>query len=1097
MFQPDNKTAPASRIMIPAQGREIITQLRADGVYRAPEGLTLRLAAAYGFCQGVKHAVVTAMQTIEAHQRLLQQDPSSPTRLMMTGEIIHNPAINDYLASGGVEILAALGTPNRLERIHTSDWVIIPAFGITLEEEAALRESGCRMIDTTCGWVRRIWKTVEQFSADGVTTVIHGKYEHEETRAIASRARCGFVIVRNRQEAELLARAIRREPPPDEETSANGSWFVERLSRQLSDRFDPDRDLEQIGLVNQTTMLSTETEAIARILDQAMRSRTSPIPVPQRLRTLDTFCPATQRRQDAVRTLLDQDRPATLIVVGGFRSSNTAHLAQLAAMAVPTYHVEDAGCLLSDTEIRHQIPGEQEPRLARDWKPEPPCTIAVTAGASTPDSEIDQIIFQLLKLFGVALSVLLVTALTVSAVSYLSPSAGAQPGEAALPSGAPWLDPEFNAEWGEPTGPHRIIPALTEPDSSGYDAVHVRLTVEPQIAEVALTGEAVWTVVVTEPALTTLMFDFYDNLPVRQALINGAPVNYSRGNNRLRLAMPVSPEVGDTLTARISYNGVPERGYLWGFDVRYHDDVPIVYTSCEPIASRTWWPNKDRPDDKFTADLIFIVPDTLTAVSNGVLVEQTPLPNNRMRFHWRESYPLVSYLVSLTATNFAYFEETYTGLDGTEMPLTFYAYPEDLERAQAEWSITAEAITLFANLFGEYPFIAEKYGMAEYPWSGAMEHQTISSMGDYFFDYEESNDWVIVHELAHQWWGDWVTCGDWRDIWLNEGFATYCEALWAEAHGGADSLQAVMASKQSDLWRGSVYDPNFVLNGAVYRKGAWVLHMLRHVMGDDDFFGALATYGARHAYGTAVTEDLIAVCEEYYEAPLDWFFQQWIYGEGQPRYRLRWEPETPPYGVDVFVRVNIIQEATGPHLFKMPIDLQFHLTDGSEYTAVVWDSLAEQDFLIQLPAGIDSLAIDPDGWLLAQTYYIAQPQAVPDEEIELAALPFSLGSPTPNPMTGTTTIPFFINAGARGSFSDDLILSSCPGLSIFDLNGRRIRHVALTKDGNRRLHYRWDGTSDQGLPAPPGVYFATPDAGAANSRTEPDSPGSLRILLIR
>jgi (E)-4-hydroxy-3-methyl-but-2-enyl pyrophosphate reductase len=1079
LFQPDNQTRPWNRVVITAEGREAIRRLRADGSYLTSGGLTLRLADAYGFCQGVKHAVEKAIQTIAAHQAHLLEEPSSPTRLFMTGEIIHNPAINEYLAGGGVEILPPYGSGQRLSTIRPSDWVIIPAFGITLDEETALRESQCRIIDTTCGWVRRIWKTVEQFSADDLTTVIHGKYEHEETRAIASRASRGFVILRNRCEAELLARAIRDEEAPDRDATSE-DWFLTDFAERISPGFNRENDLERIGLVNQTTMLSTETEAIASILTDAMKQRTSAVPPGERFRTLDTFCPATQRRQDAVRVLLANDAPATMIVVGGFRSSNTAHLAQLAREQVPTYHVEDAGCLVSAGQLRHQIPGERTSRLAKNWKPDPPCTIAVTAGASTPDSEIDQILFKLLKLFGSALSLLL-----IGVISMLLSAAGAADGVTDQPPQAPWLDPEFNAEWGEPIDPWRIIPALTEPDSTGYDALHVRLTVTPDIEAVGLDGEAIWTVVVTEPELTSLMFDFFDNMTVRQAQVNGSLTTCSRGNNRLRLALPSTPSIGDTLVARISYTGVPEHGYFWGYDVRYHDDVPIVYTSCEPIASRTWWPNKDRPDDKFTADLIFIVPDTLTAVSNGVLVEQTQLSGNRKRFHWHEAYPIVSYLVSLTATNFAYFEDTYTAIDGTEMPLTYWAYPEDLERAQSEWAITKEAISLFANLFGEYPFIDEKYGMAEYPWGGAMEHQTLSSMGDYFFDYEATHAWVVVHELAHQWWGDWVTCEDWRDIWLNEGFATYCEALWAESQGGADSLRTYMKTKQSDFWRGSVYDPNFVLNGAVYRKGAWVLHMLRHVMGDDAFFPALRTYGARHAYSTAVTGDLVEVCEEFHGESLEWFFQQWIYGEGQPRYRLRWEPETPPFGDDYFVRLDVIQESTGPHLFKMPIDLVFHLTDGSEVATVIWDSLAQQEFMIQLPCELDSISVDPGGWLLAQTYYITEPQGVPDDEL-LRNPAFTLGAPSPNPMQQGTTIAFIKGSDETQSILDEV------ELAIYDVSGRQIRRLDLDRDIRGNLNFHWDGNTDHGFRATPGIYFARPSKGTDTNRAT-----SLRIMVIR
>ncbi len=404
----------------PAVGKLALERLRNQGTYEDPCGLRIHLARTFGFCQGVERAVARAMQAARELHAAQTRDPLSgtlaPPGLFMMGEIIHNPSTNRRLGEAGVIILPPPGTPGRLSVLRPTDWVIIPAFGITVLEEAKLREIGCRIIDTTCGWVRRIWSTVRDFSREGLTTVVHGKVEHEETRATASRIEGPYVIVRNREEAELLAAAVRRDPIPEtaaaqdtpthadmEQTPAPSSrldWFQATFSGRCSPGFDPQRHLDRLGLINQTTMLSSETQAIAGILERAVGARSGLTSTAGCFRTLDTFCPATQKRQNAVRELLQSTEGLDMmIVVGGFRSSNTAHLVRLASERVATLHVEDPSCLISSQEIRHLPLGTREPAIARGWKPQPPCTIGVTAGASTPEHATDGTVLRLLAFY--------------------------------------------------------------------------------------------------------------------------------------------------------------------------------------------------------------------------------------------------------------------------------------------------------------------------------------------------------------------------------------------------------------------------------------------------------------------------------------------------------------------------------------------------------------------------------------------------------------------------------------------------------------------------------------------------------------------------
>lgn len=609
-----------------------------------------------------------------------------------------------------------------------------------------------------------------------------------------------------------------------------------------------------------------------------------------------------------------------------------------------------------------------------------------------------------------------------------------------------------------------------DPDSSGYDAVHVEMVVEPGIADESIDGQVVWTVVLRDPPPAELTFDFSDTMEVWCAEIGGLPCRMTHAQDRLTLYPPVPVEAGDTLRARIAYRGIPERGFLWGFDVSHHEGVPIIYTNCEPIAARTWWPCKDRPDDKFQADLSFIVPDSLIAASNGTLVETLALPGERTLYHWRESYPITTYLVSLVATNFATFDDTYIAIDGTEMPLTYFAYPEHLANAQAYWAFTPEAIGFYAELFGEYPFLGEKYGMAEYPWSGAMEHQTLTSMGAYFLTMSEPSDWVVVHELAHQWWGNWVTCGTWRDIWLNEGFAVYSEALWAEHLGGADSLRTFMLAKASDHFSGACYDPNFLFNATVYRKGAWVMHMLRHVVGDALFFETLRLWGERHAYGCAVTADLQAIFEEQWGHSLAWFFDQWVYGEGQPRYRVRWDPVAAAADGETIVRIEVLQETTGPTCFKMPLDARFTLAGGELFETILWDSLSAQEFTVTVPETPTRLQIDPMDWILGRVLYVASPSDAP---LPPPATRLVLGSPRPNP--SSERVRFDLPAGMPAS-----------RLLIYDAAGRLVRQLPISAGAEGLL---WNGRDEQGRAVASGNYIARMD-GAHNSEAQ-------RILILR
>jgi 4-hydroxy-3-methylbut-2-enyl diphosphate reductase len=347
-----------------------------------------RLAKSFGFCYGVDRAVEYAY---ESRQKFPDR------RIFLLGEIIHNPHVNRRLQEMDIEFLYPQSDGVfDFTGVTPEDVVIIPAFGVTLHDFEALRALGCILVDTTCGSVLNVWKRVESYSRDGFTAIIHGKYWHEETRATSSQVKKypggKQLIVRDMEETEIVCDYIRGE--------GDRERFVERFGHCASPGFDPDVHLERVGVANQTTMLASESLAIAARLGEAIADRYGAEDLPDRFRSFDTICSATQDRQDAVKEMMS-DPPDVMIVIGGYNSSNTNHLAHLCAQHATTYHVEDAACIdPAAGSISHKRIMEDEVLFASAWLPEGDVTIGLTAGASTPDSKIGETVERVLVTAG-------------------------------------------------------------------------------------------------------------------------------------------------------------------------------------------------------------------------------------------------------------------------------------------------------------------------------------------------------------------------------------------------------------------------------------------------------------------------------------------------------------------------------------------------------------------------------------------------------------------------------------------------------------------------------------------------------------------------
>jgi 4-hydroxy-3-methylbut-2-en-1-yl diphosphate reductase len=366
----------------------LVDQLRAQGFTRRSGRLTIHLAHEFGFCYGVDRAVDYAYQ---ARRKFPDRN------VFLTGEIIHNPHVNDRLRAQGIRILSDPGEDR--EQLGPGDVVILPAFGVSIGDLARLEARGCTLVDTTCGSVLNVWKNVRRYAQEGFTSVIHGKVHHEETLATASQATQfpdgHFLVVRDEAEAKIACDFIRQPGDPQA--------FIVRFGDAVSPGFDPLRHLERVGCANQTTMMMSESLRVGEMFRAAIRDRHGEAALAERFRAFDTICSATQERQDAVIALLEEHQLDLMVVIGGYNSSNTCNLARICAEHVPTFHIAEPECLADDGAVRHRPVGAPSTdnvpeRTTRDWLPAGPVTIGLTAGASTPNNLVGQVIERLERL---------------------------------------------------------------------------------------------------------------------------------------------------------------------------------------------------------------------------------------------------------------------------------------------------------------------------------------------------------------------------------------------------------------------------------------------------------------------------------------------------------------------------------------------------------------------------------------------------------------------------------------------------------------------------------------------------------------------------
>ncbi|MGA4643376.1 4-hydroxy-3-methylbut-2-enyl diphosphate reductase [Limisphaera sp. 4302-co] len=390
--RPDIMEAVQAQVMSHYRS-ELVERIRARGHEISAGGLTVKLAKEFGFCYGVERAIDLAY----AARKVFPDRP-----LYILGEIIHNPEVNDQIRAMGIKFLTGLQKDADIEDLQPGDIVIIPAFGTDVATRRRLEEIGCQFVDTTCGDVMSVWKRVRQYSREGVTSIIHGKAWHEETKATSSQARAygqgHYLVVYNLEETDYVCRYIVH--------GGNKEEFLKKFAGAYSEGFDPDVHLQAIGVANQTTMLRGETEEVQRRLRNAMIQKYGEANLHRHFRYFDTICGATQDRQDALQKLL-QEPLDLLLVIGGYNSSNTSHLAEMGEAKLPTYFIKNASKLVSSNLIRHYSLQRQEEIETRNWFPDGPVTVGVTAGASCPNNLIEDVIRRLFELRGISVQELL------------------------------------------------------------------------------------------------------------------------------------------------------------------------------------------------------------------------------------------------------------------------------------------------------------------------------------------------------------------------------------------------------------------------------------------------------------------------------------------------------------------------------------------------------------------------------------------------------------------------------------------------------------------------------------------------------------------
>lgn len=526
-----------------------------------------------------------------------------------------------------------------------------------------------------------------------------------------------------------------------------------------------------------------------------------------------------------------------------------------------------------------------------------------------------------------------------------------------------------------------------------------------------------------------VVLDLADELDVSAVLVDGLPAVFAHANDSLIIEIsPLLPQGEEALIA-VTYAGVPPETGFGSFVQDEHEGAPILWTLSEPYGARDWWPCKHDLNDK--ADSLDVIVTTVSgnrAASNGVLIAEDELGNGTVRFHWRHRHPINHYLIAFAVTNYTVYSDVVPLASG-DVEVLNYVFPENLADAQGGTVNSISQMQLYSELFGDYPFADEKYGHAQFAWGGGMEHQTMSFMGS--FHYE-----LVAHELAHQWFGDLVTCASWEDLWLNEGFATYLSGLcyeflapqyWMPFKSGRRG-HITSQPGGSVLVTDTTSIPRLFDSRLTYAKGAYVLHMLRWVCGDEAFFEGVNNYlsDPEIRNRSALTSQFIAHLEASAGISLAEFMEDWYVGEGFPTYQLVWTQ-------DINGQVSVMLEQTTSHpsvdFFEMPVPVRFE-ADGQTETVILDHAFSGQTFSFALPFQASAAQLDPELWMVSGQNLVLKVPVAAFNDRESPVI-------YPNPATADA----WMHVGTR--------ISGNVGLEVIDALGRVVMQRNVTVEGMR------------------------------------------------
>ncbi len=620
----------------------------------------------------------------------------------------------------------------------------------------------------------------------------------------------------------------------------------------------------------------------------------------------------------------------------------------------------------------------------------------------------------------------------------------------------------------EARGAERLfrLQSATSAGQEGFDVTYYRLDLKFTPNSTILTGAVTMVATCLMNDLTLVTLDLMKTMTVDAVFAGGVQVGYVQQATTIVVVLNRPYAAGERFTVVVHYHGVPGSSGFGSFRFSRTDsnavppNSPWIWSLSEPYGAKDWWPCKDHPTDKAdSVDVLVTCDSQLKVGSVGRLVGVTNNGDGTATYHWAHRYPIATYLVSVAIAPYEEVSGWFKYSPSDSMVVLDYALSSSITKASSSMPQTLSMLRIYSDLFGLYPFITEKYGHAQFGWGGGMEHQTMTSI----VNFSEN---LIAHEMAHQWFGDMITMRTWPHIWLNEGFATYCVALYHERKSGPTGYWGVMNGELSNALRaqGSIYvldtlNIGRLFSGSlVYSKGAAVLHMLRHVIGDSAFFKALRQYATDHRFmfGTATTEDFRSVCELVSGKSLGYFFNEWIYGEQFPVYRYEWGTQQSGTGYRVRVTVNQTMGSSMPPYFTMPIDFRFK-GSAMDTTLSVLNDAQSQTFVFNLPEEPTSFELDPNNWILkdASGVFVSADGGF-DTPRE-----YRLLQNYPNPFNPSTVIPF------------ELPASSTVRLEIYNQLGELVRVLVSDQRFEAGRHaIPFEALSVSGVNLPSGVYYA-------------------------